>query len=329
MRGGSLLVLRNPDDFGAVAQVGGEVLFARTGAFGTATIEAYDPETRQTRRVFSLPRRAGLLAEVTSLLPFVNGEAVVAVVAYRDVGGERVDYQVVLRDDRRGVTELLYARSAATPDLQIDALDWSLRNEIFLYEHRSGEVSRWLGDIVRVTMFPRAVVNVSERDGVRGLPSVDPSGRRLAVVSGPDEIRGQPYHIELLDLDDGGRRTIFERFGAREVIFDGRPTMTATRVQWAPDETAVVFVDSDHGADVAPAVTRLALGAEVGRMEQRVSDAGEALAVLLSDSQTALVLYRRTSDEQFIVEETTLGSSGSRIVLTSPEPVAMLGVRPG
>jgi hypothetical protein len=324
---GVLVVLRNPSDFSAAALMGSEVLFSRVGPVPSAAVWAYDLDSRETRSVLDVPVRPGLVAEVSSLLPFINGEAVAAVIGYRDTQGALIDYEVVIRDDRRAVTERLYTRSADSQDLRVAALDWTLRNEIFLHEYRARGLDRWRGEIVRLAMFPRIVLNLSERYGVRGLPSADPSGRQVAVVVGPDQVLGQPYHIELLDLETGERWTRFERFGARVVVFDGRPTMTATRLRWT-DDGGVVFVDTDHGAAVSPMVTRLDASATEGPVEQPVSEPGEALDLLLGDGETVLVVYRRSSDRQFVVEATSPGVERPRELLVSPEPVTLLGVRP-
>ena len=90
----------------------------------------------------------------------------------------------------------------------------------------------------------------------------------------------------------------------------------------------MVFADTEHAVDAAPTVTHVALNTAADRREQSVSDAGEALNLLVTDAGTAVVLYRRTTDAQIVVEETRLDRPTSRVVLTSDDPVALLGIVP-
>jgi hypothetical protein len=53
-------------------------------------------DSLETRHILDVRVHPGWVAEVTRLLPFIHGEAVVAVIAYRDSEGALVDYEVVI-----------------------------------------------------------------------------------------------------------------------------------------------------------------------------------------------------------------------------------------
>lgn len=130
--------------------------------------------------------------------------------------------------------------------------DWSLANEIFLCRYRKAGLGPLRADLFRLVVFPRKLIPLSEVSGLQGTPTVAPEGKRLAVRLGPDEEKGLPYSIVLLDLEDHSVRTFFERFGTRMVVYENRSTVEATRVRWSLQGDRVFFVDPDHAVEGPP-----------------------------------------------------------------------------
>lgn len=262
--------------------------------------------------------------EVLSLLPFINGEASV-VVTRRPADKKLVAY---MRDSKRNTFEALYER-VDDPGWTMEALDWSLANQVFLYEHQISGAGRWLGKTTAVTVFPRATVDLTARHGVRGIPSVDSAGNRVVFLVGPVDTLGQPYHLELLDLQTGAKRTIYERFGTRVIVSNGEPTMTATRPRWAREDRAVVFADTDHSVDGPPTVIQVPVADGAGpRIERKLDAPGQALDLLLGPTGSVCVLMRRTADGRYLVVALDMASGRLRELLSRERPIELLAVVP-
>ena len=229
---GTLVYLRGGTGISAAALTGTSVLVARGSTGMEAIVEIRDLGTGAIELAFTIPGRAGLRAEVTSLLPFINGEAVAVVVAYRDRAERLVEYAAYMIDHARNRQEQLYLRRA-DEDLAVEALDWTLANELFLYEYRTAGLGPWMERTVKITIFPRKFVQASDEYRLRGVPSADSTGRFVAFVAGPDETLGQPYYIAIVNLTTREKQTVFERMGTRVVAGTDGPTMTSTRVRWA------------------------------------------------------------------------------------------------
>ncbi len=255
-------------------------------------------------------------------MPAIAGTAVVVVVEFPD------SFQAFLFDEGQKKVKKIYEQKSKGKNFRVDVVEWSIANEIYFYEYFDRPIQRLLGETIKLTVFPRATINLTQKYGVRGRPRSDPQGKRALFLEGPVETKGVPYSLILLDLKTGKPATVFSRFGTRQIVFEGQPTMWSTLPVWLRDEKRVVFVDTDHAVEIPPNLMIWDVTSKKKTKELRIGAAGKGLDCRLGWDDQLYILVRELKSKQYALTQVNHKTGIQKKLTTFPGPIQILGTRP-